>query len=1164
MWVAVCIALCVAVHTVNSETCSEPAVDLRLQPKSVRPSSFLSSPPGNDVITVTRSRPLPRVVVQILNGNGEVDVPASEYIKVRVAGSHSSVSLSGNEAVVYNGEAHFTDLRVNNVEPGLLFFLNFTAIVESTSFERAVNGKRTASAPMRMLSTTTSVFALDFVPVRSYIGHKEEPVHFVSGASLPAFRLVVLDSAYDKYVRPLAQGAGSNETVVAEFDGPVPAGTYVSGSTSPVVQGVALFSEFAIFTDSATTQLPRLRFSLSGTTLEVRTGSLIATRLTENARISFDDESVSFVYSAEQNISATGGVALPPIQISLRNTLLERSPPSTGLVITASIPSGGRAKLSGNVVGVVNGIARFDALRFEQIEHTHQLPYVITFVAGAQGALPLAGSTLVTGVVLVSSRTFPAYSMRFRQSASESFFTAQGQDAQVVQGQLRLPVQVELLDSANNVDTNTSTVTVDAIQAVSTGDQTVLAQQTFTGGRITFSSLRLAAAQDPSSVIQLLFRAKVSSAIVGGSVLASGYLNVTSEVRNFDIQFQPYGASLFTLPDQDSFATVGVPLPPIIVEIVTSAQVVDTQSNEIGITATADGGAIVSGGFIRVSGGVAVFSSLAFVSETPGTYKITFTAGTEGDTAVAGKSVTTGSVTVVSARTPEFRLKFQNTSYIAFPGQVMPLTLGVPIPNISVQLVDSTHSTSVTNTTGVAHPRLRAVVSLSGGFAFSSGLQSVGFVDGVAVFENLRVDSAFNPILTVCVESARGDEDPDPANGHCVSSGALATYSNYGGIGALRLLTSATVGVPVDITRQFSTTPVTKGATLRVAVGILDSAGGFPSTARNLIPLSVGATSTIPLSGDTRVDVNRTTGVAYFSNLRFSQDFPLGISPIITFSVVLGTSPTQAELAVRPISTGLLSVTRTGQAEGVEVVAEILTEYTTFDFDKWRAAVARRLNVETARIVLLYKFSGTSAAVTSTVTADTTYRSPEWRGTRAEMRFIPPLPTSRDTKSAGELASFFVGFVPSCRIGELQLRRAYLAADDRSCDWYIFDSQMNGVRACIQARGKQGYCGCHIPLFKTMGMRCLGLPRMTNLCLDVLINRHAANCKQEEIESVCKLLQFPDVPREELVGTGFFLFLFFPPLLYMYYRGVFHKIGRDGNAKVHSLEPGGREGLDLL
>jgi hypothetical protein len=97
-----------------------------------------------------------------------------------------------------------------------------------------------------------------------------------------------------------------------------------------------------------------------------------------------------------------------------------------------------------------------------------------------------------------------------------------------------------------------------------------------------------------------------------------------------------------------------------------------------------------------------------------------------------------------------------------------------------------------------------------------------------------------------------------------------------------------------------------------------------------------------------------------------------------------------------------------------------------------------------------------------------------------------------------------------------------------------------------------------------MGKRCLGLPRMTNLCLDVLINQQAANCKAAEISEVCTLLQFPDVPRAELLGTGFFLFLFFPPLLYMYYRGFFHKVGRESDAQVHALEPAGRDGLEML
>jgi hypothetical protein len=1139
-------------------------VDIRLQPSSVRPPSFLSSPPNAEVISVTRSIALPRIVVQILDSNGNVDVQVSEFIKVRATGSHPSVAMTGNEAVVYNGEAHFVALKVDNVDAGILFALNFTAIITAAGVERQVNGKITSSGLLTMLSAQVDVFRVDFVPVLSYIGYAGAAVPFVDGAALPQVRVRVLTSAHDVYIRSALSGASSNQTIVADFAYAPNAGTELVGNSAPVIRGVATFTSLRITVVAGQTELPPLRFSLSGTALAVQTGALRATRLTENSRMAFDDESISFIYSEELNVSATGDVKLPAIQISLRNTLMQKSPPSTGLVITASIPTGGRARLSGNVVGVVNGIARFDALRFEQIEHDEPRPYVIRFTAGTQGGYEVASRALVTGFSLVSARRYPAYSMRFRQSATESFFTGQGQAAQVVTGPLRLPVQLELYDSANEVDTNTTTVQVEAVQVISTSGETALDTQTFTGGRITFSRLSLTQAQEPEGVVQLVFRAVASGKPVGGQVLVSGALNVTSIVRNFDIQFQSYGASLFSLPGQTSFATVGVALPPVVIHVVTSAQSLDTQSNELGITATADGGAILSGGFIRVSGGVAMFSELTFVSETPGQYSITFTVGSEGDAPAAGKTLATGLVTVVGGRTPDFRIRFQNVSYIAYAGHVMPVTLACcAMPNVSVEIVDSTHQPAA-NQTG-EHPRLQATVALSGGFSFSgsSGPTKVRFRDGVAVFQNLRIDAAFNPVLTVCVESDLGERDPDAVNGQCVSSGALGTRQNYDSVGALRLLRETEFASPVELTRQYSDTPVTRGSVLRAAVIVLDSAGQFPSGNRNLPALSIGATSTIPLSGDTRVEVNRTSGVAYFGNLKFSRDFPLGISPIITFSVVLSANPTAAEMSVRPIATGRLMTTRTGQTEGVDVVAEILAESSTFNVDQWRLSVAKRLNIEAARLTLLYSFTGTSAAALAEVTEDTTEKPPEWRGVRVEIRFLPPLPTSRDTKTAAEVAALFIAFVPSCKIGELLLRRVYLKAADNSCDWYIFDSQMNGVRACIQARGETGYCGCHIPLFQSMGLRCLGLKRLTTLCLNTLMDRYSADCAQREIRDVCKLLQFPDVPRNEVAGSGMFLFLFFPPLVYLYFHGFFHKMARPREAKVAVLDSG-RDEYDLL
>jgi hypothetical protein len=1165
--------LCAGIQA-QSSACPVSAVSIRLQPRSVRPSSFLASPPHTALLNVTRSSVLPRIVVQILNSNGDVDVSASEYLKVVAKGvlqgsTSNDVSLTNPEETVYNGEAHFDSLRVDQVLPsGSVFYLSFTAVVSAV--DRPVNGKAALSGPMFLLDAEIELFSVNFLPNCSYITHSDTGVTFVSGHELPETRVALFTSSHKRFVPSATLGLGGNQSITANFITAPPGGTVISGNVALVIQGLAVFKDLKITTSSGQSDFPPLRFVHGTTGLFVDTGPLTSVRLTENARIAFDDESQSYIYSEELPLTAVSGVPFPLIQISLRNTMMVPSSPTTGLVITASIPSGGRARLTGNVVGVVNGIARFDSLAFEQIDHAEARPYVIKFVAGTQGALPLAGTMLVTGFVMVSTARVPAYWIRFSQSASESFFTAQGQAAQIVQGTLQLPVQLELRDSANQIDNATSSVVVDAFQFISTSGETRLASQTFTGGHVTFPSLQLAAAQEPGGIVMLIFRAVTSSYRVGGQTLMSGFLNVTSEVRNFDIRFQSQGASLFSLPDQVSFATVGHALPPVVVQVITSAQVVDTQSDELGITATSDGGAILSGNFIRVSGGIAVFSELSFVSETPGEYRLTFTAGSEGSTPAAGKTIATGVITLVTAVTPDFRPRFQNSSYIAFPGHVMPITLRCcVIPNISVELVDSTHTpATITNQSGVEHPRLRAVASLNSGQSFSpaGGRTTVPIIDGVAVFSGLLVDTAHNPVLTVCIESLLGDQDLDPVNGQCISSGALQSKDAIEPIGALRLLQPNELTLPVELTRQYSSTLLIRGATLRAAIGVMDSRGLLPQPGDTIPALTIGATSTIPLdaAGETRVEVNRSTGIAYFSNLKFSRDFPLGISPIITFSVVRGSNPTPAELAVREVATGLLTVARTGVAEGVEVVAEILAEYATFSFNQWRAAVAKRLNIEDARITLLYSYSGTSAAPASEVTEDTTHRAPDWRGVRLELRFLPPLPTSRDTRTAAEMAKFFVNFMPSCRIGELFLRQAYLKSDDRSCDWYIFDSQMNGVRACIQARQKEGYCACHVPLFQTMGHRCLGLPRMTDLCLDTLINSQAANCKEKEIRSVCQLLQFPDVPRAGLAGTAMFLFLFYPPLIYLYYHGFFHKLGRRDNVKLSTLESNTRDAFDLL
>lgn len=257
-----------------------------------------------------------------------------------------------------------------------------------------------------------------------------------------------------------------------------------------------------------------------------------------------------------------------------------------------------------------------------------------------------------------------------------------------------------------------------------------------------------------------------------------------------------------------------------------------------------------------------------------------------------------------------------------------------------------------------------------------------------------------------------------------------------------------------------------------------------------------------------------------------------------------------------------------GQTTGAtHVVAEILTDFATFDFAAWRSSVAYLLNVETNRIrqvrVALGKGNDIDpATVTEDAVLDgTMVQVASWEGTRVEFMFLDPLPTSKNLKKSLGLARLFTSLKPGCgATADLMLRKAFLnGSNDASCDWGIFQDNMAGARQCLEtAEVKDSdtseYCECYVPMFKTIAPKCVGIQDLTDLCLNVLTPQ--AKCKNPEIRAVCKLLEFPDAPWLGVASSGAFLFLMLPPVLYLWLGNFFEKMARPtaGRGKVTKAE----------
>jgi hypothetical protein len=1117
------------------------------------PRSYLT----NTTEAVVVENAFPRIIIQITDSDGNLQADAG-YIRISVVQSagNGALTFSQDTADVHRGEAHFTGMTVAVATAAVVpdpFYITFLATQTRGRSTRPyfVDGQTLTSGPVRYekKAVDNPLFQLAFTAETSVLRRAGDRLAFVTGAALPPIRLAVLQHSFAVYDNIQT---GSNYSVSCHFATAAPGAT-LANNLVPVLSGIATFRELAITSGAAT--LPPLVFVLhnpGGVLLNVSSGPVVASTLFDYDHIAFESEDKSFIFTEGQELTAVGGIALPPIQITLRDTLYGSSPPTTGLIVTAHCHRCS-TELSGNVVGVVGGVATFSALTFEGMandpEHVAPKPYYISFTAGNQGSLRLAGETLFSGFVMVSSGVLPGVrSIRFLQKTYESFFTARDQPAQVALGvELDPPIKLMVMDSANQLDTTALIM----VESLALGKQTNFGS----GGYAEFAGVTIQKTKAGENK-RLDFKA-------AGMTLWTGTIDAATTITDFGMRFQPHGASLFALPSVASFATTNVVLPRVAVELITSAKRLDTQSNDIGITATA-AGAILSGSFVRVSRGVAVFDSLMFVSEMPGTYHVTFTAGTEVPSVVGGKSLVTGGIDVVASATPSFAPRFRKLdSYIAYEGHVMPITKDRVIPDIIIELVPSTHAVDAGANVTASNLVINVLQPSNGALSSATTVQTTfDFVANVATVTGLAVScDSCDPILTFCV----GAKDTESGNvdtsvGKCVSSGPLRLSPNVIRIGALQILSQQLVPtLPVTVASQFAPISITAKQTMKIAVGMLNSTGGFnpdsPITFTDGV--NIQATSSLGL-GSSSVEMNKLTGaglyagVAYFDQLVFSSDIAVGVFPSITFTATsTGATPLPK---VDPIATQFITTLQLGQASGQtvgDVVAEVLHDVATFSFPKWRAALSRRLNIEEKRIVNLRVFAGTSADDTGLKEDDesTAFRAASWKGTRIDLRFLPPLPTSRDKKAPEDIAKFFVSLDPSCAIGELFLRKTYLKAKEATCDWYIFDGQMNAVRSCIQARGKKGYCSCHVPLINTMGVRCLGLPRLTNLCLNVLINSESANCKTADITAVCNRLAFPDAPRIQLLISALVLLLFMPPIAYMYWKGFFHKLHRPTSGK---------------
>ena len=166
-----------------------------------------------------------------------------------------------------------------------------------------------------------------------------------------------------------------------------------------------------------------------------------------------------------------------------------------------------------------------------------------------------------------------------------------------------------------------------------------------------------------------------------------------------------------------------------------------------------------------------------------------------------------------------------------------------------------------------------------------------------------------------------------------------------------------------------------------------------------------------------------TLGIAVVSGIQFRRQYrqPATLSYLrLPYRRRRPTASTQFA--------GPISIAGPSEEAGVDLVAQLLIDYASFDGNAWFASLARRLGIETSRLLVTRSFYGTGAdpsPITSTGTFNLTANAVAvWFGTRLDFRILEPRQTSRNTKSANTLAAQFLNLKLDCAsTPELYLRK---------------------------------------------------------------------------------------------------------------------------------------------
>lgn len=848
--------------------------------------------------------------------------------------------------------------------------------------------------------------------------------------------------------------------------------------------------------------------SIGGWARTVATGPITLVALKQRSRFMFFEKDTSFIkhnnYGGSGFVAAAIGVPLPPVVIKLYTTNFEFDASNTGLVITAhSI----QAELLGAEAVVQRGVATFSQLRFvgDIVDKA-----VITFVAGPQGRLPVAGSVLYSGPVDVAITT----TKKTQLGTSPLSGIQAGQSMSIkLQGRTFVlpPIVVVVKDSAGQFDSTANNMLL-SIQLVPTVATVPNPEQRVENGLAAWSNLQLQANS------KLQFSVRVSD---DNNQLTTGTITVEPELYTepieataffykctdpvppgtlvpdciFKLKFASEYASYSSHVYEENmpiFTTVGGRIPTIRVEL---HDMFGVTSDRTGLSAGAKdrnvpavfamtgldprneellvrGGARDQDTGGRNEGiyknGVYEFSCLEFASVPTGLIRLTFAAyniSAEGKilNKLEGINVLrSGFVSVTPTAVPSYSLRFDKAdSLIVYEGQISTGAANIALPTITLVIVDSNNE-PVPSAQGMV-----IAAEPTSGEIDKNGAREV-VTGGKAKFTNIKfTDTGNDPKLVF-----RVFQTTEPAQGKSVSTGVFVLAALP--IPYFEIAFASTRGEFSDVTYQFQelTFATYAVAHFKVSIYVRDSAHQVHSSAGgNVIKIeSTSAAQIENRAGSTIVQLDPICNCANFTTAIGRPSPATGI--YVTYTVTEGPSLLKGKkLVVGPIIIEE-ELRKVSTCEARLITPLIMGEFrlSTNEFATKSAkigqAIATKLGLESSRVTILPEVKEIKRRDFST--------GGEWTGTLAKIIFSNPFPTSTNLRTSSQLAEEFVRLRPQCDAtasgggsssssststsstsktsttssAAASMQSAYFATDIKTCDINAFRASLEAAKKC--------------------------------------------------------------------------------------------------------------------